>query len=219
MPDNPNDTIREQMLQYFHDRNANATSVRGKKGSQVKISDVKSELKAHRGLTQQQVISNLTYLLEQGWVTDYEEKKSFTTGGGATVPSTVDWYGISAAGIDLIEGGSSAFKPKDPFLGININAVQSTVQIGDGNYVNAQYQDASVGLEALREAIANSERLDDTAKLSAVSDIDTIKAQLTKPEPDKSIVQAAWSAVEKVGKLAGLGANLASIAAGLGGLL
>ena len=35
MLDNPNDAIREQMLQYFHDRNAGATSVRGKKGSQV----------------------------------------------------------------------------------------------------------------------------------------------------------------------------------------
>ena len=38
---NPNDRIREQILQYFYDRNAAATSKTGKKGSGVKISDVK----------------------------------------------------------------------------------------------------------------------------------------------------------------------------------
>ena len=56
------------MLQYFYDRNKNATSARGKKGSAVKISDVKKELKTANGLTQQEVQSNLTYLISQGWV-------------------------------------------------------------------------------------------------------------------------------------------------------
>ncbi len=38
-----NNEIRTLMLQYFYDRNKNATSSRGKKGSSVKISDVKRE--------------------------------------------------------------------------------------------------------------------------------------------------------------------------------
>jgi hypothetical protein len=57
-----NNDIRRVMLQYFYDRNKNATSARGKKGSAVKISDVKKELKSGHGLTQQEVQSNLTYL-------------------------------------------------------------------------------------------------------------------------------------------------------------
>ena len=56
-----NNEIRSIMLQYFYDRNKNATSARGKKGSAVKIRDVKKELKAASGLTQQEVQSNLTY--------------------------------------------------------------------------------------------------------------------------------------------------------------
>jgi hypothetical protein len=36
--------IRSIILQYFYDRNKKATSARGKKGSAVKISDVKKEL-------------------------------------------------------------------------------------------------------------------------------------------------------------------------------
>ena len=47
-----NNEIRRIMLQYFYDRNRNATSARGKKGSAVKISDVKRELKAAHGLAQ-----------------------------------------------------------------------------------------------------------------------------------------------------------------------
>ena len=49
---NPNDNIRKQILQYFFDRNAAATSRAGKKGSAVKISDVKRELKERHALKQ-----------------------------------------------------------------------------------------------------------------------------------------------------------------------
>ena len=74
-----NTEIRRMMLQYFYDRNKNATSVRGKKGSAVKISDVKRELKAAHGLTQQEVQSNLTYLISQGWVEEDKVPTTLTT--------------------------------------------------------------------------------------------------------------------------------------------
>ncbi len=61
---NPNDRIRRQILQWFYKRNACATSQYGKKGSAAKISDVKKGLKEVHGLTQQQVMSNLTYLID-----------------------------------------------------------------------------------------------------------------------------------------------------------
>jgi len=41
-PSRANDEIRHIMLRYFYDRNKNSTSSRGKKGSAVKISDIKS---------------------------------------------------------------------------------------------------------------------------------------------------------------------------------
>lgn len=61
-----NTEIRRIILQYFYDRNKNATSARGKKGSAVRISDVKKDLKTGHGLTQQEVQSNLTYLIIRG---------------------------------------------------------------------------------------------------------------------------------------------------------
>ena len=99
-----NNEIRSIMLQYFYERNKNATSAREKKGSAVKISDVKRELKASYCLQQQEVQSNLTYLISQGWVEEDTVEKSFTAPGGTVIPSSTSFYRITAAGIDKIEG-------------------------------------------------------------------------------------------------------------------
>lgn len=56
-----NTQTREILLGFFYQRNAGATSARGKRGTAVKINDVKKELNSSHGLTQQQVQSNLTY--------------------------------------------------------------------------------------------------------------------------------------------------------------
>lgn len=48
IPKRTNTQVREMLLTYFYERNANATSARGKKGTAVKIRDVKQELKASR---------------------------------------------------------------------------------------------------------------------------------------------------------------------------
>jgi hypothetical protein len=87
-----NNEIRRLMLQYFYNRNKNATSARGKKGSAVKISAAKKELKEAHGLTQQEVQSNLTYLISQGWVEEDKVEKSFTAPGGTVIPSSTSFY-------------------------------------------------------------------------------------------------------------------------------
>src|SRR5437867_10947924 len=128
---NPNDEIRKQILRYFYERNDSATSKFGKKGSAAKISDVKRELKERFGLSQSQVMSNLTYLIDQGWVKTIDIEKTVTVKGG-TIPSTVTWYEIVAPGIDAFEG-ISEFQQAPRYEGININATASNIiTLGDG---------------------------------------------------------------------------------------
>ena len=74
-----NDEIRQMILQFFYDRASNATSLRGKKGSSLKMKDVKAGLKSTYDFKDNQIIGNLNYLLGQGWVKEEIEKKSFTT--------------------------------------------------------------------------------------------------------------------------------------------
>src|SRR5687767_5222686 len=99
------DQVRQILLQFFYERNCNASSIRGKRtGAAVSISVLRAELKCSHGLTQQQVVSNLTYLLSQGWVDEKPVAKSFATPRGSIVPSITMYYIITAAGIDKIGG-------------------------------------------------------------------------------------------------------------------
>jgi hypothetical protein len=114
------------MLQYFYDRNDAATSIYGKKGSPVKISDVRRELKEAHGLKQQQVVSNLNYLIDRGWVKEHKVEKAVTPRGGTTtVPSVTSFYAITAPGIDRIEGGSD-FERSERYSDINVTATART---------------------------------------------------------------------------------------------
>jgi hypothetical protein len=151
---NPNDEKRSQILQWFYDRNQNATSQYGKKGSAAKISDVKKGLKDTFGLTQQEVMGNLTYLIDKGWINRDEITKEVRTKRGTTIPSIVTWYEISAGGIDKLEGDSE-FIDSPRYAGININATgQNVITLGDGNIVNAQYKDLHQELSQLKEVIS-----------------------------------------------------------------
>lgn len=216
---NPNDAIRQQILRYFYDRNAQATSRFGKKGSAVKISDVKREPKTRVGLSQQQVMSNLTYLLDREWVKAIEQRKEVATRGGTTVPSVVTFYEIAALGIERIEG-ESEFQSPERFAGIDIQASGSNViTLGDGNIVNVEYRQLFQDLTDLRQRIAASEQLPDADKLDAVVDIDTLKDQLAKRNPDSEVVGRLWPRIEKAANLAGLGQFAASAAQAIGHLL
>lgn len=196
-----NNKIRRTMLQYFYDRNKNATSARGKKGSAVKISDVKKELKASRGLSQQEVQGNLTYLISQGWVEEDTVEKSFTAPGGTVIPSSTNYYKITAAGIDKIEGPGEFTMPK--FHGIRIEATgQNIITLGDGNQINAQFNELGTALAELRRAITES-RTAEGDKLAFIADIDTIQSQLAKRTPNKSIIAAAWETIKGAATIAG----------------
>ena len=189
------------MLEYFYERNKNATSARGKKGSAVKISDVKKELKASHGLTQPEVQSNLTYLISQGWVEEEKVEKSFTTPHGAEVPSSTSYYRITAAGIDKIEGEGEFTMPR--FHGIRIEATgQNIITVGDGNQINAQHRDLGEALAGLRGAVTNSEA-PEADKMNLVADIDTIQSQLAKSQPNRSIMATAWEVVKSAASING----------------
>ena len=192
---NPNDQIRQQILQYFYDRNKSATSHYGKKGSAAKISDAKRDLKRLHELTQSHVVSNLTYLIDKGWINKQDVEKTVKVRGG-TIPSVVAWYEISSAGIDKIEG-ESEFKTAPKYSGINISATgQNVITLGDGNIVNAQYAALHAELERLREAVVNSSRLEEAQKVDVVSDIETVKEQLAKSQPNRKVLSHLWTAIE-----------------------
>lgn len=200
---NPNDLVRNHLLTYFYERNSQATSTFRKRGSATKISDIKRDMKLNYGLSQQQVISNLTYLIDRGWVKTIDIEKTVQVKGG-TIPSTITWYQISADGIDKFEG-ESEFKVNERYPGINIMALGgNTITLGDGNVVNAQYESLHNQLSVLKEAVSAGPDLLDTDKLNLSVDIESIKDQLAKSSPDKKMIEHLWNSVQQSAVAAGL---------------
>lgn len=113
------------------------------------------------------------------------------------------WYEISTLGIDKIEGGSE-FEPKDRYEGINVTATgTNVVTLGDGNVVNAQFSPLREQLDDLKSRITASD-LGEKEKLDVVSDIESLKDQLAKESPDKTILGRLWEGIDRVAKVAGL---------------
>lgn len=202
--------IRAIMLQYFYERNKAATSARGKKGYAIKITDIRRELKASHELSQQDVMSNLNYLLSQGWVDEDRVEKSVPLRSGTVIPQSTSYYKITAVGIDKIDGPGEF--TMDKFKGIKIEATgQNIITVGDGNQVNARYQHAAGALVDLKEALLQSSSITEAQKLDVVADIDSIQSQLAKANPNRTVIQGAWEAVKNLETVMGLAEKVSKV--------
>lgn len=198
---NPNDIIRDAILRYLYGVHSKA---RSPKSTGQGIRDLTTGMKkAGFNYKQQEISSNLDYLIQKEWVREVVENRSFTTPRGTTQNAEKRSYKISDLGIDRLEA-ASAYKDTPSGARINITNVNGVTIIGDGNVVNASFTDLSRTLDELKDAVLGLSSLSNEQKLVTVSDIDTIQAQLQKPDPDKAIVQKVWAGVEKVVTAGGL---------------
>jgi hypothetical protein len=105
------------------------------------------------------------------------------------------------------------------FHGIKIEATgQNIITLGDGNQINAQFNDLGTALVELRDAITRS-TVAEAEKLSFVADIDTVQSQLAKPSPNKGIIGAAWGAIKGAAAIDGCAHLVTKVAGLISGLL
>jgi hypothetical protein len=194
-----NEEIREMILSFFYYRHKSARSLRG-----LRISKVKQELK-RKGLDDKQIISNLDYLIQNGWIVKEEgEPYQIKTNKGIIATRKSPYYKISSIGIDHFEGPSKFQRIQNKFAGINITNIQGIIQLGDGNVVNAEFKDLYLYLGLLAEEIKRSDKFPDQDKLNYQAEIDTVRAQLSKPIPDKSIIQKSWEKIKVLSTISSL---------------
>lgn len=197
-PKKAKDEICEIILKFFYNVHKNARSL---KKARLKISAVKKALK-REGLTEREIVSNLDYLIQTNWVKKEVESRQVRTSRG-TINVPIEHYKISDKGIDHFEGISRFQRLHEP-AGINITNIQGVTIVGDRNIVNAQFADLYRSLGLLSEEILKSDKLSDEDKLNYTAEIDTIKSQLSKTVPDKSIVAKAWEKLKPLATVAGV---------------
>jgi hypothetical protein len=197
---NTDDQIRDAILRHLF---AIHKEARSPTKAAIGIRDLQSALKASHGYKQQDVASNLDYLVQKRWVTAVRIARSFTTPRGTQQNSEQVKYKISDVGLDKLQQ-ASLFQRTPMTTGINITNVHGVTVVGDGNVVNTSFTDLSRVLNELKSEVQTNTTITDEQKLSVVADIDTLQVQLQKPEPNKSVIGMLWGGIEKVGKLAGL---------------
>lgn len=150
-------------------------------------------------------MSNLDYLIQAGWVKVESEEVEFKTPKGFTKRQKREYYKISDSGINYFEGPSKFQRVEKSVYGINVTNIQGVTVIGDQNViVNTKYLDLYRSLSLLSEIIRKSSQLSDEEKLNYVMEIETIKDQLSKPTPDRSIIKLAWEKLKPLATVSGI---------------
>lgn len=193
------DEVRRRILQFLNNKRKRA---RGLASISATITDIKKSLK-EGGISQSQVVQNLDYLVQNGWVKEEIEEKTFTTAKGFEVPSQKRTYKLTNLGIKHFED-PSAFDISQSFSGTNISNIQGITVVGTHNIIRAEFTNLFRKLDQLESFMKMSDELTDEQKLAAYSDIQTIKEQLSKTIPDKGILKQALAAISFLGSIPGL---------------
>lgn len=94
----------------------------------------------------------------------------------------------------------------------------NVITLGDGNVVSAQYATLHKELTNLQKKIAGSQ-LPEGKKLDLSVDVESIKDQLAKSEPDKTIVGHLWKRVQEVATLGGFADAIQKVLPFISGLV
>jgi hypothetical protein len=210
------DTVRKVILKFLYEVHETARSL---KSNRVPVSKLKQELKK-RGFKEQDIMSELDYLIEAGWVKVETEEYEFTTPKGFVRRNVKEYYKISDAGINYFEGPSEFQRVEKSISGIKVTNIQGVTVIGGNNLVvNTQYLDLFRRLSVLSEVVRTSDQFSDEEKLNYIKDMDTIKDQLAKPSPDKSIIKLAWEKLKPLATVSSIITFFKYVADAIGGLI
>jgi hypothetical protein len=211
---NPDDAKRDAILRFLHVRHKTTKSI---SKLPIGIRDLQSEMKKQHGMKQADVASNLDYLIQVQWVREVVKERDFTTRKGMTVSQEQVKYKISDTGINHLESGS-VFRRPHAASHVNITNIKGVTVLGDGNIVNARFTDLSRAIDELEGAVAESGALSDEQKLEASADLSTIRAQIAKQNPERTILGVAWKslkAIAAVGEVASAAERVGHLIAGL----
>lgn len=192
------DKIKQQALDTLNHFRITARSINK---VAVGIRDIQHYAKEQFGLKQQEVIVSLDYLIQYGWVDEVIEKREFKK-GNTIIPTESSKYKLSAQGITLYDS-ESVYNSLNRYSGINIENIGGVVVVGNNNVVNNKYRDLFTSLDTLENQIKLSDKLSDENKLNASADLQTVKDQLSKSQPNKSIIDIALKGLSIAASLSG----------------
>ena len=110
---NPEDEKRDQILRFLYNHHK---TTRGIKKIPLGIRDIQSSMKKQHGMKQQEVSSNLDYLVQAGWIREVVKDRTFKTNKGMEVSQEQVKYKVSDTAIRAMEEGTVFKKPETKII-------------------------------------------------------------------------------------------------------
>ncbi len=201
-----NDLIREKILECLYAQHQSARSLNSQ---MMGVRDLSRAVKGHLLKSKENLVAaNLSFLVQNKFVEEVTIENQYAkTRFGNAAPTHK--YRLTREGLAYFEHGSK-FDRSSVFAGIgDISGSGNFIVIGNNNSVtsisNVSFSDGHKLAEDVRRKVNALGELSDEEKISIQGDLETIKGQLAKTQPDTSILAKAK---ENLGVLA----NLATIA-------
>jgi hypothetical protein len=174
----------------------------------------------------EQVMQAVHYLKEARMLKRTQESKMIKTGGlrrgssrntigTGSFKHTDYWYTLTQKAIDELEGETEySKKPFAPLQNIQINTSNAPVIVGSNNNVSNNVTVFNQ-LEQLAQTITESEDISVEDRQDAANDIESLKQQLAKPNPNQTVVELLWKNIARVADIAGAGALAVEVVKGI----
>lgn len=199
--------VQEAILKYLYGVLSKAKNENMTHETDVQIQHA---LRDSNSYTDEEVNKELIYLVGAGMVKRRSEPYSYNqlnrlTGKYKMIKGKQIDYKISDKGVDSIQGPSK-FQRRNNFGGININNVHGAVAIGENNTVIVHQDHFNIynQLNELEEAVRSSEVIPDEDKVEYTSDIGTLKSQIAKKQPNRTIIGEAWKSLSALATIEGV---------------
>lgn len=187
-----NDSIREKILSSLYDKHKKARSLNGQL---MGIREIAQAVRSLEPLSKETLVaSNLTFLVKNDFIEEKEIENTYAKTRYGNAKPTYK-YQLTREGLAYFESGSK-FDKSNIFAGIgDITGNGNYIILGNNNNIsslsNITYSEGNKLAEELRRRVNALGELTDSEKISVQSDIETIKNQLSKDDPDKEIISKA----------------------------
>lgn len=217
--------IRRAVLEAM---NAQRKSSRHEHEIRMHVSQIERGVrKAGLKVSDKQVMEAVDYLKEAGMLKRTQETKtvkmpsygrSSQLGSSTSFKHTDYWYKLTAKAIDSLDGETEySSKPFVPLQSIQINTSNAPVIVGSNNQVTNNVTIFNQ-LDELEQVISESTDISVEERQDVVSDIESLKQQLAKPNPNKTVIDLLWQNIGRAADLAGAASLAVTIANGIAAL-
>lgn len=180
---NQEDKVRDAILKFLYEFNK-------EKAQWLTPPRVVHRLK-QGGFDRHQVARGINFLKDEGFINKRVERA-----GGMSFEKIM----ISSKGVQLFE--KSKFTRKT-FSTIALEGDNNVLVLGDNLGSITQTKGISIDeLNRLIEIVRKS-ALTEEKRMNLIGDVETIKSQLVKPNPSKSIIQTAWTTISAASTFSG----------------